>query len=511
MSEQLPNHDEQWDDMPLPNQEEAWQKMKRMLDREEDRRRFLPFWFWRYGVLGLLLLVTTAGGYWLLNRRTEDPAAGRSANENTSPPAATSREKTLPRSGKEIVETHEGPATNTAELRTTTKEKDKQSLTANEKTVTTKTAKERDKAITTNTETLEPAVVKTAVLDAKNVIDKIAGSPLNTSLPATSQGIAKKQRRQNKKHSSGAPIASETKLLSSSKHILVNKKEADNTTKWGNPSPARNPATVTAASDSLKEAVAKNIPEITNQKDTASAIKDTTKSAEPLAMSNEPKTRKAKKNNTLLFSAGVGLQQAIAFNGQQTSSYNLNGKQNSLSDKIPSVYLRLQKDQWFLQGEFHYGVPQAVESFAFSQTTAYNATAGELRTERAIVQKLYYHQLPLSINYFVLPQWSVGTGGAYNLLAGAVTEQETDLKNTLTGSGLSKSRVVPVKGFRDSFLYRSIIGVLLQTDYHWKRFSFGLRYTAGLQSFIKYTRPDGAVLDEKNQSLQVVLRFRVKG
>jgi hypothetical protein len=67
-----------------------------------------------------------------------------------------------------------------------------------------------------------------------------------------------------------------------------------------------------------------------------------------------------------------------------------------------------------------------------------------------------------------------------------------------------------VKGYNDSFLYNSTAGVLLQTDYHWKRVSFGLRYTRNLQPFIKYTKPDGAVLEEKNGVLQAVLRLRLE-
>src|SRR5690349_7164019 len=82
MSENLSPHNEPWDDMPLPNEEEAWQKMKRLLDKEDKRRRFLPFWFWRYGVLGFLLLGTAAGSYFLLTQNGKQPVAG-AANEET--------------------------------------------------------------------------------------------------------------------------------------------------------------------------------------------------------------------------------------------------------------------------------------------------------------------------------------------------------------------------------------------------------------------------------------------
>src|SRR5829696_6414967 len=75
MSENLHPHDEQWDDLPLPNEEEAWQKMKLLLDKEDKHRRVLPFWFWRYGLLGLLFVGTATGGYFILNQSRKQTSA----------------------------------------------------------------------------------------------------------------------------------------------------------------------------------------------------------------------------------------------------------------------------------------------------------------------------------------------------------------------------------------------------------------------------------------------------
>jgi hypothetical protein len=49
----------------------------------------------------------------------------------------------------------------------------------------------------------------------------------------------------------------------------------------------------------------------------------------------------------------------------------------------------------------------------------------------------------------------------------------------------------------------------MQADYQWRKFSFGLRYTRDVQPYIKYTRPDGTVNEEKNQSLQLIVRYRI--
>jgi hypothetical protein len=210
-----------------------------------------------------------------------------------------------------------------------------------------------------------------------------------------------------------------------------------------------------------------------------------------------------------VFSAGIGLQQAIAISGQQSSGYNYNGKKGSLSDRIPAVYLRAQKGKWFAQAEFQYGVPQPVKPFSFSQKTSFDVSSLNVNKEQFNIQKLYYHQLPFSINYFVLPNWSIGTGGMYNILAGAVTEQNINRENVLTGDVSASRNVAPVKGYQDSFLYKTTAGIIFQTDYHWKRFALGLRFTQNLQPFIKYTKPDGQIVDERNKVLQAVLRFQL--
>ena len=125
------------------------------------------------------------------------------------------------------------------------------------------------------------------------------------------------------------------------------------------------------------------------------------------------------------------------------------------------------------------------------------------------LKKTYYHQLPVSFNYFLVSNLSVGIGGMYSHFYGAVTEKEITTFNTQTQAVSSIKQIIPVKHFTDSFLYKTQVHALLQADYHWKKFSFGLRYTKDIQPYIKYTRPDGTIDEEKNQSLQFILRYRL--
>ena len=116
--------------------------------------------------------------------------------------------------------------------------------------------------------------------------------------------------------------------------------------------------------------------------------------------------------------------------------------------------------------------------------------------------------MPLSFNYYVLPRLSVGAGGIYSRFYKAIIEQETETKNIQTGAETNSKQIIP-RGFTDSFFYKTQIHLLLEADYEWKRFSFGLRYTKDTQPFIKYTRPDGMVYQKKNQTVQFMLRYRL--
>ncbi|HEY1021449.1 MAG TPA: hypothetical protein VGE06_04020, partial [Flavisolibacter sp.] len=443
----------QWDDLPLPNEEEAWQKMQRLLEEKDRRRRLLPFWFWRYGLLGILVVGLATGGYFFLAKK------GEASRETTSTNAADSpREK-----GRQRPTPREP-------------EKNKVSLPAD------KGATAANKPLHENTS--QPLA-----------INRVNPGVEKPRLPKASANTVKSSFNSSSfQQKNNVPV-----------DLVLEQKKREREKTFDPTSQDSIPVEKTQVSQPQPKAQTANTPsaDSTATKDSAEAVITT-----PVDSSKTQK-QAPKKKNPIVFSAGVGLQQAIAFGGQQTSSYNLAGKQNKFSDHLPSVYLRLQKGKLFLQGELHYNVPQPVRPFSFSQVSSYDGASNTVHTERLSMQKLYYHQFPISINYNVLPQWSMGAGVVYNRFAGAVTGQEIQRRNVVTGGENITKQIVPVKGYKDSFLYKSTTGILLQTDYHWGRFSLGLRYTTHLQPFIKYTQPDGAVLNEKNRVLQAILRFRL--
>lgn len=472
MSEHLHPHDEQWDDMPLPNEDAAWQKMNLLLEKEEKRCRFLPFWLWRYGLAGLLLFGLATGGYFLLGRND-----GGQANENFS-----KENRQLPeQSRQETAQRKAGPGKRAAQG----------TPASQERTPGNATVQDIERGTSVATEKSVPGYVGPQQKETREITGHSFRKQRELQMPAERKPVAQVKSSLPRTTVRTGNDAGETDKKGG---VVISQPQPAISTAGAN---------VRRTTDTVKQVAT------TGRKDSIARKDSTNISAAPPVVSNEAKKEKVNRKSSFVFSAGIGLQQAIAFSGQQYSAYNLHGKQSRLSDHIPSVYLRLQKGRWFVQGELHYNVPQPVKPFSFSQATSYHAVNATLRTERVTLQKLYYHQLPFSVNYFVLPQLSLGVGGTYNLLAGAVTEQETSRKYVSSGSETITRQVVPVKGYTDSFLYKSTAGILLQTDYHWKRFAIGLRYTKNLQPFIRYTTPDGAVLNEKNQVLQAVLRFRL--
>lgn len=452
MSDQLPYKDEQWNELPLPDSETSWQKMELLLDKDKKRR--VPFWWWRYAALALLL-AGVGTGIWLWVGRNDD--------------------------------------------------KHELSKTSGEKLA------KKEKVITEE-ETKEP-IISVEKKQDKISVDKSLPEEITSIIIEPSQkqnSISSPGSKTNEQTTRVSINTESTKKVQKSKQKKTSEKKEPQTTKTSEEifgitksKPVTEPTGLyTTTKDSVKE-------NSLVKKDSVKTTDSVKTVISPPVVSNDEKKEEKKKKSSFIWSAGIGLQQSIAVNGQQSSSFNYYGKKSSLSDRIPSVYLRLQKDKWFAQAEFQYAVPQPVENFYFSQKTRYDVANLSLNTERFAIQKLYYHQFPISINYHLHKNLSVGFGGMYNVLAGAVTQQEITTKNLQTGNETITRNLAPVKGFKDSFLYKTTAGILLQTDYHWKRFSLGLRYTQNFQPFIKYTKPDGSILDEKTQALQAVLRFRL--
>lgn len=224
---------------------------------------------------------------------------------------------------------------------------------------------------------------------------------------------------------------------------------------------------------------------------------------------NVKKKTDSLKKKEIFFSAGLGLNQQIPVAGQKAVPYGSQGRKFSLADYIPSVYLRLnKKDKWFIQGEFRYGAPQYTKPLLYFEKVDTGIGGGNSRTTTKQLQKTYYHQLPLSFNYYVSPGWSIGAGLVWNKFSKSVYEEAVRDPNSPPDSFITK-QVMTSKQPQAEGLSKSYFQGLFETQYQWKRFSFGARYTFGLQPYIKFTLPGQPEQKERNQSLQVFLRYEL--
>jgi hypothetical protein len=226
-----------------------------------------------------------------------------------------------------------------------------------------------------------------------------------------------------------------------------------------------------------------------------------------------PKTDSTKKK-AIFFSAGLGIQQQLPVAGQKLTPYNASGRKASLADYIPSVYFRItKKDKWFLQAEFRYGAPQTTKEFVYDRqivTDTFPQQPSVTTTTSSKLKKTFYHQLPLTFNYYIQPGWSIGAGIQVNKFSAAVSEREvrSRISGTIIDSVVSKGLVSTKSDTASAFKKTYLLGVI-ETQYQRKRFSFGARYSFGLEPYIKFTLPGGTQQQEKSHSVQVFLRYQL--
>ncbi|HEX6334562.1 MAG TPA: hypothetical protein VFZ78_10070 [Flavisolibacter sp.] len=462
MSEKLPYEDMMqngFDDLPVPDAEQAWHDMRQKLDQEDRRRRIIPPFFlsgcagWiAAGVLGALLLVT---GWFIFYQQDE--------TRDTT----TSRDRQVPRQQQQTTDPVNRPAGKESPVVVIPSENNQP---ASQETVA---------GPTTVTASRQPEESRQATPGA---------SPTRGVIDHSVQKQVPEDRGTRTEATRGEVAVRPPQIIRTGEDVRVIET-----------------APVDSANENIKvdPALKQHPPDSTVQK---VVVTETVPASGDSAIVKQPAV-KAKK---LAFSAGIGEQQQLPLNGQLTVPYNYYGRKGSLYDYIPSVYMRIHYgSRWFLQGEFRFGAPQSLKEFSFSRKTVYDTAAQSIVTTTMRLKKTYYHQIPVTLNYHVLPNLSVGAGGMYSRFHGAITEQEVRTLDIQSQQEIISKKIVQIPHFTDSFLYRTQVHALLQADYHWKRFSVGLRYKMDLQPFIKYTEPNGFVNTSRNEMLEFMLRFRL--
>lgn len=468
MNKKLPFEDafeQQMNNLPTPNEDESWQKMKQLLD---DKERSTPFAFFKsYKVWGILVLLLIIGVFFIFNSINKAKEKQVATSENNA--ALQQRSPAFPSSkGLNKMQIVRKAVRDTLP-----------------KAVNNKTGKSAEAA--------SDALIKKTISHQK--IDR------NTHVQSRNFRVNPLFKQKWKQDN-----------FSVNKQILV--KKTNTAGIKGNVGLTKYNLTGSVKTRPLLQ---NNLP-VDKTYIVKPGLQDTSLAPQKNILSQ--KENIAFKENTAngktalhrfkkyFISAGIGVEQQIPVAGQQIIHFGYKGN-NNVSDYIPSIWLKLEREKkWFLQGEFVYGAPQLLKEFAYSRQTQ-NDSSGTVTTSTLHLKKTFYNEIPVSFNYYLHPNLSAGIGAAYNWFHGAIAEKEINTHNSIIPVNTVVQQLVPINGYTDSFLYRSHTYLLLQTDYQWRRLSLGLKFTKDMQSYIKYTLPDGAVENQKNWSLQFMLRFRL--
>lgn len=485
MNELLPYEEElnqQLDNITLPNEDMAWEDMKRRLKKEDDDKVLLPFWLRGCAVWGLLMLLVLGlgwGTYQYLKPKKEKSTITNTTKENNNKDVY--KEITTGTTTTDIKQ-----VSDTVSLLSTSKKDSLEDVNNKNRIIQKAFAKIK---ITT------PQTVDNIDNESKDKIERKKGkgsSKINNYQLVKRKGSKKKKRE-----------------------VIDNKKEEVENFEDSNPlliSKGKSTITITAPTTQTEEIIDSIIKKDTlTKKVTETIAKEEQKSTDSTTKSIPVKKEKKKK---LTYIVGIGEQQQLPINGQKLTPYNSLGRKGSLLDYIPSVYVRIKKNEkWFVQAEFKYGAPQYnKDNFIYQQKivpdTGSNPPFTNITSYK--LKKTYYHQLPITFNYFIAPNWSLGTGVQLNKFFGALAEVNVNRKNNFTqrDSTINNFTTIDKTDSANLFKKNYFLG-LVETQYQWKRFTIGAKYSFGLQPYITFTLPGGNQQKEKSNAALIFIKYQL--
>lgn len=463
MNHRLPYEDElsrQMGHLPLPDENEAWLDMKRRLEKDEDDTKLLPPFISGCMLYGLLLAALITG-LWLLRDHIGKKSASAKAYVGRTV-------KKSPAGGKAAIHYDTGSGTGRAS-----------SIKSNTAVPVENQAKKLYP---------EGPPKQARFKSGYNLPGQPARQgyrrPLGVgkSIPATP----------------GDTLKQDTGAYESVPRTMAHK----------NQNKDHRPVDNTDRKTGYQDTVAYTGPAedsiVAKQKDTAAgkakrAAGDTSKVTRPQTDSL-PKKK-------IYFGAGLGLQQQLPIGGQKLVPYNSLGRKGTLGDYIPSLYVRVYKEKkWFVQSEFRYGAPQYTKEILYIQRKVIDSFNHNTTSTSGRLKKTFYHQVPVSFSYYVLPGLSLGAGLSWNRFVSAISEQKVQVINNITFDSTTNTTLVRSRS-TDSNFAKSYFQGVIETQYHRKRLSAGARYSFGLQPYLTFDLPGGERREEKNSSLQVFIKY----
>ncbi len=223
---------------------------------------------------------------------------------------------------------------------------------------------------------------------------------------------------------------------------------------------------------------------------------------------NHPKKTKDADEYGKGWEVGIGLNQFFPVGQQEKSNYNSSGTTGSLLDYIPVPVIRYYfSKKWYVQAEAQFNSPQYTKNLLASQVNA-NVGVGSQDQNSVYIKKLFYFNLPVSIQYRLSRNLYAGAGLQFSALSNGVGLFE-DKEIVTSGTDTLKSS--KVQSFKSTPVYKELTTTewrfLFDINYHWKPVTLGLRYNQAFTDFINIHISNTQVTQSRNSSLQLYLRY----
>ncbi len=210
---------------------------------------------------------------------------------------------------------------------------------------------------------------------------------------------------------------------------------------------------------------------------------------------------------------GIGLNQFFTVGGQQQSSFNSGGITGTLGDYIPVPMGRYYfNPKLYVQLEAQINTPQYTKKNLVAVSTPVDSigatiTGATITVQKSVsINKLFYFNVPLSVHYTVFDHLDLGGGLQYSRLTNGV-----GIFNNNYNTGGTDSLSTETKSFKGDSVYREIktheFRFLVDANYTWEHFIFGIRYNQALSKFIHVEISPGQITQARNSSLQLYLRY----
>ncbi len=251
-----------------------------------------------------------------------------------------------------------------------------------------------------------------------------------------------------------------------------------------------------------------------NEKE-ALALDKKTKKHFSLDLSNAFKPFSLKVEAEPWWAAGLAFNYTAAVSGQSRFNYNLNAKSGLLSDYIPSPFVQFHlNDYVYFQTEINLSSPQFIPRLLLYQTSGRQTGIASVMEDKTIyAQKLYYFNWPISMHYSPVNNLFLAAGIQFSSFqSGLASIQTRRYMASSPNSTISNDNAI-VK-FKDD----SLAAKLTPTEWRWqvgadyaiKRFSVGLRYNKSFKDLLNLSLPNSHdIISARNASFIFSVRYNL--